>query len=64
MTRKQLTEILEEKGFQATSTVTKDCYALISGGDDSSSKYKKAQKQKVTILDYWKNKSSILNGEF
>ena len=64
MSRSQLGEHLQKYGFAVASTVTKDCYALISGGDDSSSKYKKAQKQKVTILDYWKNKSSILNGEF
>ena len=31
MTRSQLASILEDKGFQVTSTVTKDCYALING---------------------------------
>ena len=64
MTRSQLGEHLQQYGFAVASTVTKDCYALISGGDSTSSKFKKAEMQNVTILDYWKNKSNILNGEF
>ena len=63
MTRKQLTEILEEKGFQATSTVTKDCYALIAG-DSGSSKHTKAQTLGVTIIDYWSSKKDVLSGNF
>ena len=63
MTRKQLTEILEEKGFQATSTVTKDCYALIAG-DSGSSKHTKAKTLGVTIIDYWSSKKDVLSGNF
>ena len=63
MTRKQLTEILEEKGFQATSTVTKDCYALIAG-DSGSSKHTRAQTLGVTIIDYWSSNKDVLSGNF
>ena len=41
MTRNQLGDILEKLGFKVTTTVTKDCYALITGGDTTSSKYSK-----------------------
>lgn len=63
MTRSQLASILEEKGFQVTSTVTKDCYALVSG-DTVSSKYKKASALGVTIIDYWSSKKEVLGGNF
>ena len=62
MTRSQLKEVLEGFNFQVTSTVTKDCYALITGGDDKSSKYTKAQSTGIKIIDYWGNKNSILTG--
>jgi DNA ligase (NAD+) len=62
MTRNQLKEILEKLGFQVTSTVTRDCYALITAGDTTSSKYKKAQSSNIKIVDYWENKESVLNG--
>ena len=64
MSRSDLAEHLARHKFTTTSTITKDCYALISGGDTTSSKYKKAVKQNIIILDYWQNKSNILNGEF
>lgn len=64
MTRNEMAEILSQKGITITSTVTKDCYALITAGDTSSSKYKKANQYGITIIDYWKNKTSILNGIF
>ena len=64
MTRKQLTDILSDKGFTVSSTVTKDCYALISAGDTTSSKYKKAVSQGTLIIDYWKQKNSVLKGIF
>lgn len=63
MTRSQLASILEDKGFQVTSTVTKDCYVLVSG-DTISSKYKKASALGVTIIDYWSSKKDVLNGDF
>jgi NAD-dependent DNA ligase len=62
MTRKDLQSILEDKGYTVTSTVTKDCYALIFNGETSSSKYKKAVQNGVQTIDYWKNKKDILNG--
>jgi len=64
MTRGDLADRLEAKGFKVTSTVTKDCYALITGGDNSSSKYKRAITLGVTIVDYWSSQKDILNGSF
>ena len=63
MTRSQLASILEEKGFQVTSTVTKDCYALVAG-DTTSSKYKKAMTIGVNVIDYWSSKKEVLSGNF
>ena len=63
MTRNQLSDILEDKGFQVTSTVTKDCYALVAG-DTVSSKYKKAMTIGVNVIDYWSSKKDVLSGNF
>ena len=64
MTREELASILESKGFSVTNTVTKDCYALISGGDSTSSKYKKAKSSNIPIIDYWSRKKEVLSGSF
>ena len=64
MTRGDLAERLEAKGFKVSSTVTKDCYALITGGDTSSSKYKRAVTLGVTIIDYWSSQKEVLSGDF
>ena len=64
MTRGKLSEILEKYGFTSTTTVTKDCYALISGADTTSSKYKRAVTLNIPIISYWDNTSNILNGNF
>jgi DNA ligase (NAD+) len=64
MTRGDLAERLESKGFKVTSTVTKDCYALITGGDTTSSKYKRAVALGVTIIDYWSSQKEVLSGDF
>ena len=64
MTRNELAEMLEGKGFKVTNTVTKDCYALITAGDTSSSKYKKADANGTKIVDYWENRTEVLNGAF
>lgn len=64
MTRNELAEILESKGFKVSNTVTKDCYALITAGDTSSSKYKKAESTGITVIDYWENRTKLLNGAF
>ena len=42
MTTRSISRYCKKKDFKVTSTVTKDCYALITGGDTTSSKYKKA----------------------
>lgn len=64
MTRNDLAEILEKLGFKVTTSVTKDCYALISGGDNTSSKVVKAKQLGITIVDYWSSKKDILSGNF
>ena len=64
MTRNQLGDILEKLGFKVTNTVTKDCYALITGGDTTSSKYKKANTLGISIIDYWSSKKNVLSGDF
>jgi DNA ligase (NAD+) len=64
MTRNELAEVLESKGFKVTSTVTKDCYALITAGDTSSSKYKKAISSGIKVVDYWESRTEVLNGTF
>ena len=64
MTRNDLADILEKLGFTITNTVTKDCYALISAGDTTSSKYKKAISSNIKVVDYWKNRSNVLKGSF
>jgi DNA ligase (NAD+) len=64
MTRGDLGDRLEKFGFKVTSTVTKDCYALITGGDTTSSKYKRAVTLGVTIVDYWSSQKNVLSGDF
>lgn len=63
MTRNQLVSILEPLGFKNTSTVTKDCYALIAG-DEGSSKHNRAKQLGVTIINYWSSKKDVLSGNF
>jgi DNA ligase (NAD+) len=64
MTRNDLANILEKLGYKITSTVTKDCYALITGGDTTSSKYLKAKQLGITVVDYWSSKKDVLAGTF
>lgn len=64
MTRNDLADILEKLGYKITSTVTKDCYALITGGDTTSSKYLKAKQLGITVVDYWSSKKDVLAGNF
>lgn len=64
MTRSDLGDRLEKFGFKVTSTVTKDCYALITGGDTTSSKYKRAVTLGITIIDYWSSQKNVLSGDF
>ena len=64
MTRNQLGDILEKLGFKVTNTVTKDCYALITGGDTTSSIYKKANTMGISVIDYWSSKKDVLSGDF
>jgi len=64
MTRNDITEHLEKLGFTVISSVTKDCYALITAGDSTSSKYLKAKQLGINIVDYWSSKKAVLAGTF
>ena len=64
ISRRDLADRLESKGFKVTSSVTKDCYALITGGDNTSSKYKRAVTLGVNIIDYWSSQKDVINGDF
>lgn len=62
--RSELESILENRGFAISSSVTKDCYALIHSGDTSSSKYVKAKQQGIRLIDYFQNRTDVLLGNF
>lgn len=64
LTREELSEILTGYGYEVKDGVTRDLHVLISGGDTTSSKYKKAEQYGITILDFWSNKEKILTGQF
>lgn len=61
-TRKEMTEILEGFGYEVKSSVTKSTYALISDGKEVSSKTATAEKYGIKIVNYFDNKSAILEG--
>lgn len=63
ITKQQLIDHLSKYGFVLSNTVTKDCYALITGGEESS-KTQTATKYGIPILNYWDNKVAILKGQF
>jgi DNA ligase (NAD+) len=62
MTRNELTSILEEKGYEVRNTVTKSTYALITDGRESSSKTTQAAKYGTKIVNYFDNKTDVLEG--
>ena len=64
LTREELAEILTGYGYEVKNTVTRDLHTLISGGDTTSSKYKKAEQYGINIIDFWSNKEKILTGQF
>jgi NAD-dependent DNA ligase len=61
MTKKELGSHLARHGFVLTDTVSKDCYALISSGEEST-KTKQAVKYGIPIYNYWNNRAAILKG--
>lgn len=63
MTKKELGEHLKRFGFEVSDTLNKDCYALITAGEESI-KTKQAQKYNIPIYNYWNNKAIILKGMF
>jgi DNA ligase (NAD+) len=63
MSRLTAQEHFERLGFEVSSSVTKDCYALITGGEESS-KSKKANSLGVPVVNYWTNKINVLKGLF
>jgi len=63
--RDEISKHFENLGFTVKSTVTKNCYALITDDvNGSSSKLKKAKEYGVKILSYWDDKDTILAGNF
>jgi DNA ligase (NAD+) len=63
MSKNDLRDHLKEYGVIVKEGVTKDLDFLISSGEKTS-KTEKANQYGVPVLDYWKNKSSILKGKF
>jgi DNA ligase (NAD+) len=63
MTKSEMADHLARFNFVVIDSVTKDCYALISSGDEST-KVKQAQKYGVPIYNYWNNRAIILKGMF
>ena len=63
MSKEQLSDQLNRFGFKVISSVSKDCYALISNGEEST-KTKQAQKYGVPIINYWNSRAIVLKGMF
>ena len=61
--KRELGEHLSKFGFQLIDSVSKDCYALITSGEEST-KTKKAQKYGIPVINYWNNRAIILKGMF
>lgn len=64
MSRSDMEDVLKSVGYIPVSSVTKDCYALITGGDNTSAKYKKAISYGIKVIDYWSSKKEVLSGNF
>lgn len=62
--RKELAALLEEKGFEVKSSVTKKTYALITDGKIESDKTATAAKYGVKIINYFDHKQQVLEGNF
>jgi DNA ligase (NAD+) len=62
--RKELASILEEKGFEVKSSVTKKTYALITDGKIDSDKTETAKKYGIKIINYFDHKVQVLEGNF
>lgn len=63
MTKDDLRDHLKEYGVLVKEGVTKDLDFLISAGEQTS-KTEKAKQYGIPVIDYWKNKNSILKGKF
>lgn len=63
MTKSELGAHLEKFGFELSDSLTKDCYALISSGEEST-KTKQAQKYGIPVINYWNNRAIVLKGMF
>lgn len=63
MTRQELKDILVNHGYDVKDVVSRDTYALITGGDSTSSKYLKAEEYGIRIINYIENKDKIVSGQ-
>jgi NAD-dependent DNA ligase len=61
-TRKEISAILEELGYEVGKSVTTKTYALITDGNEVSEKTAKAEKYGIKIVNYFDNKESVLAG--
>ena len=63
MTKQELADHLSRYGFEVIGSVTKDCYAVVSNGEEST-KTKQANKYGIPVINYWKSKAIVLKGMF
>jgi len=63
MTKSELGAHLSKFGFELSDSLSKDCYALISSGEEST-KTKQAQKYGIPVINYWNNRAIVLKGMF
>jgi len=63
MTKQELADHLARYGFKVINSVTKDCYIVISNGEEST-KTKQANKYGIPVVNYWNNKAIVLKGMF
>lgn len=61
-TKQEMSNLLSDFNIEVVNNLTKDCYALISDGKEST-KFKKAKQYGIKIINYWDEKINILNGQ-
>lgn len=61
--RTEIANILESKGFEVKDSISKKTHLLITDGKIQSDKVKKAISYGIPIINYFKNKQKVLEGE-
>lgn len=62
--RKEIATMLEQKGFEVKNSVTKKTYALIHDGKIAGDKMLTAEKYGIKTVNYFENKTQVLEGNF